>query len=117
MIYVASPYTHKYKDVVENRIQETKKFVNWLIRSGYHPLSIPIHYHDMATEFSLPKTAEFWNEFCQPFLLRSNAVFVLMIDGWKESVGVTYEIETAQKFKISTFYYQPNGENYRTWTF
>lgn len=117
MIYISSPYTHSDKNIVKFRIDETKRFVFWLIQNGWHPISIPIHYHDMSSEYPFETTAEFWNNFCEPFLLQSNKMFVLMLDGWIQSVGVSHEINIAKNNNIPIIYYQPNETAYRIWTF
>jgi hypothetical protein len=116
MIYISSPYTSPYSEVVIQRVERTKQFVFWLIQLGYHPLSIPIHYHDMSLEYPFDYNYKWWDAFCEPFLKRSDELFVLMLDGWLESHGIAEEIKLARELEIPIKYYLPTEESYILWT-
>jgi len=97
-IYLAGPYTHKNKDVMFRREKELSYAAAALLKSGYLVFSpitqaVPL----TNTSISLPHTWAFWEKLDFSFIKDwADEVWVLRLDGWKESVGVMAEIRFAQ---------------------
>jgi len=92
MIYVASPYTHSDPIVVQDRFERVEKYVAELLREGYVAFSPIIHCHGLATKYDLPKDYWFWERYCLGMLDEASSLYVLKLDGWRESVGIGGEI-------------------------
>lgn len=95
MIYLASPYAHPDAAVREARFQDACRAAALLIRDG-HPTFSPIaHSHPIAA-YGLPTDWSFWERDAREHLETSAELVVLMLDGWRESVGVDAEIAIAR---------------------
>ncbi len=114
MIYVASPYSsggspEQRAAAHEERYREAKRFVTYVIvEHGPAPFSPIVYCHPLAVESNLPGDAEYWYKFNMQFLRKSEAVFVLMLDGWEKSKGVKAELDMAQRLRIPVYYYKWN---------
>lgn len=126
VIYVASPYSHPDAKVREYRYERVRAFTASLLRRNLTPFSPIVYCHELAKDFSLPTDAESWKRFNDQMLSLSVAMVVLCLEGWQESLGVTHEIEEADRLNLSIFYYDSdftqisyierdlfNGPNYR----
>ena len=104
VIYLANPYSHENKNVVENRYLKTATKCAELISQGLVVIS-PIFYgHNLLNYKEMPSDWEFWKNFCESFLIKSDELWVYMIDGWDQSTGVKGEIELALKLNIPIRY-------------
>lgn len=109
LIYVASPYSHKYKDVMEDRYHQVENYVQ------YHFLKTPrlvrispiVMWHNAAKRLEMPTDAELYKKTNQSLLIRCDLVEVLRLEGWKESVGCRMEIEWARDYDIKIEYVDP----------
>ena len=99
LIYLASPYSHKDKSVQEGRFDSVCEATARLMCSGQHVFSPIAHGHSVA-RFGLPGEFDYWKAYCVNTLLRCDALIVLMLSGWSESVGVQYEIDLAKEHNI-----------------
>ena len=110
MIYVASPYSSKYSAVRDQRFELVREFVADRLLIDREPVFSPIVYaHDLAQAFSLPFDAAFWRRFNMHMLRRASAVYVLCLDGWVSSIGVSEEIQMAKDLGIPVHYYDQRG--------
>lgn len=55
----------------------------------YSPIA---HGHYVSQQGDLPTSWAFWKAQCQPLIDAASALAVLKMEGWQESVGLTYEI-------------------------
>ena len=94
MIYLASPYTHADPDVREQRFDQVCRSAAELIRDGVHLFAPIAHSHPIA-RYGLHTGFEFWREMDEHMIGLCSEVWVLMLDGWDESVGVKHEIAFA----------------------
>ena len=108
MIYLASPYSHRDAVTREYRFREVCEVAARLMRSGHNVFSPIAHTHPIA-QFGLPKEWDFWEKYDREFLAVCDAVWVLQINGWKESVGVQAEIKIARELK-KPVYFLRHGE-------
>jgi len=97
VIYLASPYSHINRVIRQQRFEEACRIAATLIQEG-HIVFCPVAYsHTLATIGKLPGDWGFWEKFDMEFLLRSDKLVVAQMDGWRESVGVSREIEIARE--------------------
>jgi hypothetical protein len=103
MIYLGSPYSSPDPEVRKARFScaETAAFV--LLRDRRWVYSPIVHCHELATKFLLPKEFEYWQAYNVNLLRRADEFYSLAIDGWEESVGLTFERKTAGLLGIPRF--------------
>jgi len=104
LFYLAAPYTHSDIKVMKKRVKKINLVAGELMKKGqliYSPIS---HCSVIASVAKLPKTWDFWQINDYDMILRCNKLFVLMLPGWKESVGVTAEIKFAEERNIPIVY-------------
>lgn len=107
MIYLASPYSHPDPAVREARFQQVCRAAAALIRAG-RPVFSPIaHSHPIAA-YGLPTDWAFWESLLRNYLGRCDELVVLIMDGWRESVGVTAEITIATELGKPVSYLAPD---------
>ena len=70
----------------------------------YSPIS---SWHTIACKFGMPKTFEFWERLNLSFLVQCKKLIVVMLPGWKESVGLQGEIEFAENMGMDIEYLDP----------
>lgn len=104
IIYLATPYSHEDKNIVESRYIQTANKCAELISEGNVVIS-PIFYgHNLLKLRDMPGDWEFWKNFCESFLYKSDELWVYMIDGWDQSTGVKCEIDLAKNLNIPIRY-------------
>ncbi|WP_417851063.1 DUF1937 family protein [Thalassoglobus sp.] len=106
MIYLASPYSHEDQSVRELRFHAACRVTADLIRHGQAVYSPVVHAHPL-TKQNLPTDWSFWKSIDEELLGYCDALLVLQLDGWKESVGVQAEIVIAQQFGKPIWYHNP----------
>ena len=94
--YLASPYSHKNSDIMEKRYAEVSDVAAQLILAGLILIEPIAMCHHKSLKYQLPTGYEYWKTRDRTFIERSDGVIVLLIPGWKESVGVTDEIAYAK---------------------
>lgn len=95
MIYLATPYTHRDNFVMENRYREALECAADLIKQGKRVYSPIVHFHPMACIYGLPRDIEFWGTMAFDMIDRCDEFVVLLMEGWKESLGIAREVEYA----------------------
>lgn len=102
-IYLASPYSGKervrYADALEYTVDRT--------REGEIIFSPIVHSHQMSSLYELPGDWVFWERIDRAFIDSCTKIRVLMLDGWKESKGVTAELAYATKIGKEVEYVDP----------
>jgi Domain of unknown function (DUF1937) len=94
--YVASPYS-KYSGGMVAAHSEAVHFTADLLRVGVPAFSPIAHSHYIGLWGALPHTWDFWKEADWPMLHAADGLIVLMMDGWRESVGVSEELASFRK--------------------
>lgn len=113
MIYLASPYTHKEEIVRDRRFEQISEFTADLYQNGIS-VFCPIAYsHILATCFGLRGDWEFWKKLDCDFIDRCDEVWVCVLEGWRESVGVTDEIAYAKQTGKPVKYVYPFQDKYQ----
>lgn len=97
LAYLAAPYSHPDRTVRVARFDAINKEAAKLMSAGlliYSPIS---HTHPIAEAGDLPLGWDFWRAYDTAFIEHSGKLIVLMLDGWRDSKGVTAEIKLAQE--------------------
>ncbi|MBI2191984.1 MAG: DUF1937 family protein [Planctomycetes bacterium] len=96
MIYLASPYSHPDPSVREARFQAACSQAAEMLRCGIPVFSPIAHTHPIAA-YGLPLEWASWEKYDRVFLEMCSEVWILMLDGWRESKGVQAEMELARE--------------------
>jgi len=94
-IYLACCYTHEDPRVMDDRAEQIMKKAAELIREGYFVFSPITHSHEMAKQYDLPTTFEYWAAANHSMIDWCDTVAVLKLEGWEDSRGVDDEIRYA----------------------
>jgi hypothetical protein len=103
MIYLASPYSHNDRAVMEMRWSQVCEASSNIMKEGKHLYSPIAHCHEIA-KYGLPTDWGFWEQYDTEMIKRCDELWVLMLDGWTDSVGVRSEISIAESFGIPVTY-------------
>jgi nucleoside 2-deoxyribosyltransferase len=96
MIYLASPYTHVDPAIRQQRFEAACRAAAALICRGQTVFSPIAHSHAICA-FGVPLDWRFWERLDRRYLEACDEMVVLMLDGWRESVGVKAEIAIARE--------------------
>jgi hypothetical protein len=112
--YLCSPYTHRDPEVMLARFEHAAKATGWLIKDqAWNVFSPIVHSHPLAVIGGLSGKWDFWERIDREYLSLSERVVVLTLPGWRESVGVTAELEFSRKIQRPIWYLIPEGpDNY-----
>ena len=109
MIYLASPYSHKDKDVMIKRFDLVCEIAAQMMKEG-KVLFCPIaHTHPIA-QYGLPLNWEYWEKYDRVMLSKCSEVVVVKMDGWETSKGVAGEIRIAGELGLPVSYIEPSGD-------
>lgn len=100
--YLASPYTHREYDVMEQRYDIACEALVWLLDRKIWTISPIVQQHEIVKKYDMPRTYAYWSQYNKALLKDAMGLLVLTIDGWEESVGVQEEMKLAIKYKVMT---------------
>jgi len=104
-IYLASAYSHPVKAVREDRFRDACKAAADIIRKGHICFSPIAHSHNIADYMENHNDSGYWVKQDMSFLESwADELWVLMIDGWKESKGIAAEVTRAVEIGIPVRY-------------
>lgn len=97
-IYLASPYWHEREIIRIARVNMVRKKTAALMEEGYVVYSPICHNHPVAAHLPsvLRHSHDFWMKQDLVILNRADELWVLTLDDWQVSRGVTKEIEFAK---------------------
>jgi hypothetical protein len=104
LVYLALPFSHADKKIRNYRFHAANKMAGKLMKEGFNVFSPISHTAVIAADYDLPHTWAFWSEQDLSILKHCQKLVVLMLEGWKNSVGVMAEIAFAQKMNIPIEY-------------
>lgn len=104
MVYVASPFSSNSKDVEEERYFAIVEICARLFEKGFNVVSPMVHCYPMFSHGNMPGDFGFWKRYDYALLSRCSGLWVVTLDGWRESVGVRGELEFATKRGIPVKY-------------
>lgn len=92
LVYLATPYS-KYPGGTVPAWVEASKYAGRLLKAGVVVFSPIAHSHPLAVFGDIEtRDHDFWLGFDEHFMRLADAVCVMQMDGWEESIGVQYEI-------------------------
>jgi nucleoside 2-deoxyribosyltransferase len=109
MIYLASPYTHIDPAVRQRRFESACRAAAALICRGQTVFS-PIAHSHVICSFGVPLDWRFWARHDRRYLEVCDEMVVLMLDGWRESIGVQAEIAIARELGKPVSFLAANDE-------
>lgn len=112
MIYLATPYHHKKKEVMQQRYERAMQAVYWHMRNGTYLYSPILYCHPLSIEYKLPKDASFWEQFDNSFIYPASAVWFYLGEGWQTSKGMKREYATAVEWRKPIYTLHDMGVGY-----
>ena len=107
MIYLAVPYSGTPKEQ-EWRFVCANHVAGAILNMGIDVFSPISQTHPIAQQCGLEGTWERWSSYDEKVLARlCDGVYVLMLEGWKESTGVQAEIDIAVKLNKRVEFINP----------
>lgn len=100
--YLASPYSHRDRDIMDDRYNLACEALVWLLDRKIWTYSPIVHCHHIAQRYDMPHSFSFWSAYNKAMLTDAMGLLILAIDGWDTSVGVQEEMKWATKYKIMT---------------
>ena len=105
MIYIGSPYSDPDHLVREDRATQVERFAARYVQRG-HVIYCPIaSWHHVAQKFTLPTDHQFWQQLNIGILRLASEMWVLRLDGWDYSIGLTKEMDMARDLYIPIFHF------------
>lgn len=99
-IYLASPYSHPLLTVRCQRYEAVRMAAAWFFRKGETVYSPIAHCHHMGLCGDLPYeefSGDFWWGHNANMIIQSRVLCILVLPGWKDSVGIQRERDLADK--------------------
>jgi nucleoside 2-deoxyribosyltransferase len=110
--YLASPYSHPQKKVMQERYIEQGRIASILIRKGYH-LVTPIEMcHNISKRYIFPTGYRFWERRDRALIQHCDGIIICLMPGWEDSIGVTDELRYSRKLKKSVRFFDPEQEKF-----
>jgi SOS-response transcriptional repressor LexA len=110
--YLATPYSFSNTSSEDEKLQrfgQVTRQALLLFNDGINVYSPITHHHTIAQYGDLISlSTEEWMEFDLTFLSAANQMYVLMLDGWKDSKGLSEEIKYARANHIPIEYIKPS---------
>lgn len=111
--YLACPYSLNNtadSDEMKNRYEQVTRCTYKLLKTGLNIYS-PITYHHAIQRVCgiIKAPTRFWLELDFGILKHAKGMFVLMLDGWQNSIGVTREIEFCRHHDIPISFIHPDA--------
>lgn len=107
LVYLASPYSHPEWSVRNARFRIVCKVAARLMADGIGIFCPIAHTHPIAEEGQLPTAFVFWEKYDRAMLAACSRMIVVMMDGWRESVGVRKEIQIMAEMGKAVEYIAP----------
>ena len=103
--YIAAPYSHKDKSVIELRMQTLLKADSDLTVRLRKVTVTPLSKHFILSFEDIPDDWGYWERYSKHLLDQCKEMIIIGIAGWDTSTGVAGEIEYARKLSIPVYLY------------
>jgi hypothetical protein len=120
--YLATPYSDPRPTEVQKRVLAAHRAQRWMLRQGLVVYSPIVHWHETATIYDLPSSAQAFARQNRIMQLHAKGLAILVIEGTKESKGVRMEREWAMEWGQETWVLRPTTglehrmEKFTTWS-
>jgi Domain of unknown function (DUF1937) len=115
LVYLATPYTHSQRSIMQQRYELACQIAGALIQKGHIIYSPIAHSHAIAQTAQVPGDWKTWQPQCEGILRRCDELWVARILGWNESVGIAAEIGLAAEMGKSISLLDPETLERRIW--
>ncbi|WP_028752721.1 DUF1937 family protein [Rhizobium leucaenae] len=105
-VYLGSPYA-KYPHGLDEAARVVSECAGVLMQRGLRIYCPIAHGHAVSRNVALPREWDFWKAQDQPLIDAAAAIIVLEMQGWRESVGLTYEISEFMRAGKPILYLEP----------
>jgi hypothetical protein len=109
--FLASPYSHRDRDIRRRRYHDTNRAVAWLWQRRLWTFSPIVHCHHMTEDFGFDTEASAWVDYNTAMMEASNGLFMLRLGGWTDSAGVRAEYNLARSLNLDTHIILPRGDD------
>jgi len=113
MLYLAAPYTHENPKITEEWVKLTANAAAWLMAQGHHVIAPTLFGHTLVQTTGFEDTHTFWVDWGLNLLSRCDELYVLKLDGWKESKGIKQEVQEARKNGMQITFLRFDGEEWQ----
>ena len=112
-VYLACPYSHPDARIRARRAAAASRAAAQVMATGLDVLS-PVSMGHAIGEAApdLPRDWERWARVCLLMLTCCDALYVLMLEGVRESVGVAAEIRAARELGLPCHQLVPVGDSF-----
>ena len=107
MIYLACPYWHDDPEVRQKRFELVTELAGILEARCQRVFSPITHSHLIERESGVRRDHDYWMPMDLRILAICDSLQVLVLDGWRESVGIEAEIDFASQLHIPIDYIDP----------
>jgi len=114
MIYLASPFSAKDYWIRSTRVNQAENAEANLLQRGVIVFSPVASSWRLVCQSVRPWNDPWWYEWSMDFLSKADEVWVLMLDGWRESKDVQDEMSYARDRKFPIRYVDPETLEVRT---
>lgn len=108
MIYIAAPFTSPDEFVMDRRYHQTQRYCVEMFHDGYVVFSPVVHWYYPAKWAGMRGNFAPFKNYCLSMLAKADEMLILMLPGWKDSIGVRAEIDFATEREIVTRYVKPS---------
>jgi hypothetical protein len=114
LIYLAGPYSHKSEEVRQERVNRFSEALAFFSNTTenlciYSPI---VHWHEVAKLHKLRHDFSYWMQQDFHMINLSTAMWILKIDGWDKSYGLSQEIEFARDKNKEIFFVNTDDEGF-----
>ena len=108
MIYIASPYSDPDVEVRNKRTLEVTKYAGFLHGRGDIAISPIVYGHALVRVTpTLGEDIYSWERFCKALLSKCTSIDLLMLEGWKDSLGIKMELKKAKVLGMCVRFIRP----------
>lgn len=101
MIYLGQPFKHKNVQIEEARYNLALDVTADLMQRGIFIYSPIVNSYNQNLLFNESQDFSFWRPFDFHMMSKADELWVMKIEGWRESAGLTAEIDFAKAMGIS----------------
>ena len=94
LFYLCTVYS-KHPEGLEKAYTDAATLLGTLLRQGVRIFCPITHCHTASTICGLPSEFDWWADFDEGWIDKSDGVIVAKMDNWGQSKGITHEIEYA----------------------
>lgn len=97
LIYLASPYSHPDPAIRQQRFEIVCRVAARLMSLECIIFCPIAHTHSIVLASGLPPGFDYWEKYDKAMMDACTEMYVVTLDGWEESIGVTKEIAYMQQ--------------------